>query len=343
MRVFKSWHAFAIASASFFLCMTSSVESCSRLMYSTPENNVIIGRSMDWMENIQTDLWAFPAGMTREGGEGTTSAKWTSKYGSIIASGYNMGTTDGFNTQGLDANLLYLSSADYGKPSAGQSTLSVLHWAQYVLDNYATVEEVVKGFEKNQFHMIAPMLPNGFYPGVHLSVGDISGDNAIFEFVNGKLVVYHSPKYTVMTNEPTFDKQLALNDYWNQLKGCFLPGTTEPSDRFVRASYYLTQTPVAKDEREAIAIVFSIVRNVSQPFMKPTPNRPNQATTIWRSVADLKRRVYYFEETNRPNVFWVDQSKLDLKSGAPVKKLPLTTGQVYAGEVSSSFVQSKPF
>ena len=77
--------------------------------------------------------------------------------------------------------------------------------------------------------------------------------------------------------------------------------------------------------------------------MKPTPNRPNQATTIWRSVADLKHRVYYFEETNRPNVFWVDQSKLDLKSGAPVKKLPLTAGQVYAGEVSASFVQSKPF
>lgn len=332
-----------LASSSLFLCVASSAECCSRLMYMSSEGNVVIGRSMDWMEDIKTDLWAFPAGMSRVDSHQPNAAQWTSKYGSVIASGYNLGSTDGMNTQGLDANLLYLANADYGTASPGQSNLSVLNWAQYVLDNYASVEEAVGEFGKNQFHMVASLLPDGTYPGVHLSLSDSSGDNAIFEYVGGKLVIYHNKKYTVMTNEPTFDKQLVLNDYWQELKGSFLPGTTEPSDRFIRASYYLGQAPKAANEQLSVATVFSIIRNVSQPIMKPNPDRPNQSPTIWRSVADIKRRIYYFETNDRPNVFWVDMAQLELKSGAPAKKLPLADGEIYAGEVSSHFIPSKPF
>jgi len=309
----------------------------------TSEGNIITGRSMDWMEDIKTDLWAFPAGMSRTSCDDASAVKWISKYGSVIASGYNLGATDGINTQGLNANLLYLANADYGKLSPGQNSLNVLNWAQYVLDNYATVDEAVKKFGKNQFHMKAKLLPDGTYPGVHLSLSDSTGDNAIFEYVEGQLIVHHNKSYTVMTNEPTFDKQLVLNDYWQALKGSFLPGTSEPSDRFVRASYYLNQAPLKADEQQSIAVVFSIIRNVSQPITKINSDRPNQAPTIWRSVADLKRLVYYFENTNRPNVFWVNLIKLNLNVGDSPKKLLLSNGEVYAGEVSSYFVPSKPF
>ncbi|WP_394337119.1 linear amide C-N hydrolase [Chitinophaga parva] len=34
---------------------------------------------------------------------------------------------------------------------------------------------------------------------LHLSISDASGDNAIFEYINSKLVVYHDHAYTVMT------------------------------------------------------------------------------------------------------------------------------------------------
>lgn len=343
MQTFRSLKALVVTSIAFVLCIEPQAESCSRLMYTTSEGNIVIGRSMDWMEDIKTDLWAFPAGMSRMSSDDTSGTKWTSKYGSVIASGYNLGSTDGINTEGLNANLLYLASADYGKLSPGQNTLNVLNWAQYILDNYASVDEAVKEFGKNQFHMKAKLLPDGTYPGVHLSLSDPSGDNAIFEYVEGKLVVYHNKKYTVMTNEPTFDKQLVLNDYWQGLKGCFLPGTAEPSDRFVRASYYLNQAPLTADEQQSVATVFSIIRNVSQPIMKNNSDRPNQAPTIWRSVADVKRRIYYFEITNRPNIFWVNLTKLDLNIGAPAKRLPLSKGEVYAGEVSSHFITSKPF
>jgi penicillin V acylase-like amidase (Ntn superfamily) len=94
----------------------------------------------------------------------------------------------------LDANLLYLANADYGKPYSGQSSLFVLNWAQYVLDKHASADEAVRKFEKNQFHMEAKSLPDGIYLGVHLSLSDSTGDNAIFEYIEGKLVVFHNKK-----------------------------------------------------------------------------------------------------------------------------------------------------
>lgn len=317
--------------------------ACSRFTYNGLENTVITGRSMDWVEDIHTDIWTFPVGTQRIGSSGPNSVGWSAKYGSVIASGYDLGTTDGINSKGLNANLLFLSTTNYGTARSDRKDLSVFNWAQYVLDNYATVDEAVNDFGQDKFNMIAPLLPNGLSPTVHLSITDSTGDNAIFEYIDGKLVTHHNKQFTVMTNEPAYDKQLALTDYWHRLDGKFLPGTGEPDDRFVRASYYVNTALPSADEQKAVATVFSIIRNVSVPMQAGSSSRPNVAATIWRSVADLKHNRYFFESTDRPNVFWVDLSKLDLNMHAPIKKLSLQHGEVYAGEVSKHFVVSKPF
>ena len=332
-----------IALSFTFIALSNTSQGCSRITYDGLDNLVVTGRTMDWMEDMQTDLWALPAGVKRVGSTEQNSVEWTSKYGSVIASGYNIGTADGINTQGLSVNLLYLSSSDYGQPVATQKNLSILNWAQYFLDNYATVDEAVKDFTQDKFNMIAPPLPNGSAATVHLSITDRSGNNAIFEYEHGKLMVHRNKAYTVMTNEPVFEKQLTLNDYWQNLDGKFLPGTGEPADRFVRASYYLKTAPKTADPQKAAAIVFSIIRDVSVPMSAVTSGRPNVAATLWRSVADLKDGIYFFENTDRPNIFWVNLSKLDLKPGVPIKKLSMQNGEVYSGEVSDKFVTSKPF
>lgn len=325
------------------ISMPTITNACSRLTYTAPDNIVVTGRSMDWFEDLQTELWLFPAGMRRSGGSAPNSVTWTSKYGSIVASAYNLGGTDGVNTQGLNANLLYLDSSNYGTPSAGRKNLSIYAWVQYTLDNYATVEEAVNKFSKEQLNMLAPKLPNGIVPTVHLSITDPSGDNAVFEYIDGELVVHHGKQYNVMTNEPAYDKQLALNDYWQRLNGAFLPGTSEPTDRFVRASYYLSTAPQAADNQKAVAIVMSIIRDVSAPISASVSGKPNVATTIWRSAADLKHKVYFFENTDRPNIVWIDMNKLNLNAGAAVKKLPLLHHEIYAGEVNDKFVASPPY
>lgn len=319
-------------------------DACTRFTYNGMDNSVITGRSMDWIDNLHTDLWAFPAGISRSGnGTDKNSVHWVSKYGSVIASGYKIAATDGMNTAGLDVNLLYLTGTIYAQPKSGNKNLAIFNWVQYMLDNYATVDEAVKDFGKNKLNLLVTDV-NGRKMDLHMSITDASGDNAIFEYINGKLVIHHSKQYTVMTNEPPFEQQLALNAYWKRMDGKFLPGTEEPDDRFVRTSYYVNNAQKTADNQQQIATVFSIIRNASIPFeLSKDPSHPNVYPTLWRTVADLKNKVYYFEETNKPNVFWVDMNKLNLKSGAPTKKLSLDNGEIYAGEVSQQFVTAQSF
>ena len=89
--------------------------------------------------------------------------------------------------------------------------------------------------------------------------------------------------------------------------------------------------------------VFSVMRNVSVPLGISTPDQPNIASTRWRTVSDQKNKVYFFESTMTPNVFWVNFRDLDFSSGAPVKKLNLSNGEIYAGNAASQFKASQPF
>ena len=71
--------------------------------------------------------------MEREGRVGPNSFKWTSKYGSVIATGYDISTTDGMNEEGLVANVLWLAESVYPKWDGQKPGLSLALWAQYVL------------------------------------------------------------------------------------------------------------------------------------------------------------------------------------------------------------------
>ena len=86
---------------------------------------------------------------------------------------------------------------------------------------------------------------------MHLAISDPSGDSAIFEYIDGKLVIHHGRQYQVMTNSPVYDQQLALDAYWQQIGGTtMLPGTSRAADRFVRASFYIDAIPqTANDPR----------------------------------------------------------------------------------------------
>jgi choloylglycine hydrolase len=334
----------------------STADACTRTLYVGQDNTVITGRNMDWMEDMSSNLWIFPAGLERDGADEAPSVKWMAKYGSVVASGYEAGSTDGMNEKGLVANLLYLSEADYGEPDGNRPLLSIGAWTQYVLDNYATVKEAVEALSKEPFQILAPKLPNGASAALHLSISDASGDSAILEYVKGKLTIHHGKQYKVMTNSPVFEKQIALNEYWKTIGGlAFLPGTNRAADRFARASFlldsipttvaaaYIKGVPQQSYAFQAVASVLSVQRAVSVPLGITTPEEPNISSTIWRTAADQKNLVYYFDSATRPNTFWVSLAKINLKPGAPVKKLTIDKGQVFAGEVADKFEPATPF
>lgn len=235
----------AILSAMAILATQLPVAACSRVLFTGKDGTVITGRSMDWGSDMFSDMWVLPRGMQRDGMGGTNSIHWVSKYGSLIVAGYNIGSCDGMNEKGLVVNLLALVESDYGTPPTGKKVISISTWVQYFLDNFATVAEAVADIEKEEFQVQTIVLPTGLAANMHISISDASGDSAIFEYVKGKLVIHHGKKYRVMTNSPTFDKQIAVQEYWleaGSLMG-FLPGTPRAADRFARALVYLNSIP----------------------------------------------------------------------------------------------------
>lgn len=335
----------AVAALVFGLaCLPGALEACTRCMLIGKNGIVVVARSMDWMEDPSTNLYAFPKGIQRDGASGKESITWTSKYGSVVCSFYEVATVDGMNEKGLVANVLYLVESDYGQPDGTKPLLSISLWGQYVLDNFATVSEAVEALKKEPFVIMAPTLPNGSKGHGHLSISDPSGDSAIFEYVKGKLVVHHNRQYQVMTNSPTFDEQLALNKYWEQIGGAvFLPGTNRASDRFARASFFTRAVPQSDDIVKTVATGFSIIRSVSVPLGITVEGQPNIASTIWRTVHDQKNRVFYFDSATSPTVFWVSLDSLDLKEGAPIKKLTIAGGKTYSGDAADKFQASESF
>lgn len=321
--------------------------ACTRVVYQGPNGLVVTARSMDWKDDIPANLWVFPRSMERNGEVGAASVKWTSKYGSVVTSSFDIATTDGMNEKGLVANMLWLTESQY--PDVKQLTnkrgLAISLWLQYVLDNFATVGEAVRELGKGEFVVVSDKIPGTIrLTTVHLSLSDASGDNAILEYIDGKLAIHHDRSYQVMTNSPVFDQQLAINQYWKSIPGTVsLPGTNRAADRFVRASYYIKAIPQTDNTRVAVASVFSVIRNCSVPFGISSETEPNISSTRWRTVADQKNLVYYFENVLNPNVVWVDFKNLDFGEKGQVKKLSLSNNENYAGESSKNFLAMKPF
>lgn len=294
---------------------------CTRVLWNSNELAVLCGRSMDWPESTEPVIVAFPRGRERNGlnppglVEDPNPLTWTSRYGSLVTTLYGLGTVDGLNEKGLTVHGLYLATADFSPRDASRPAVSATLWLQYLLDQAATVAEglaLLEGID------ILKVSAHGHDSNLHLAMEDAGGDSAIVEYVDGKQTVHHGRQYTVMTNDPTYDEQLALlakQDFSHPSSDMPLPGNVNAVDRFQRATYYSALLPAPKTEREAVADVLAIMRNVSVPFGAPYHDF-GVYNTEYRTVTDLTNRRYFFELATSPNVIWIDLDRLDLESGS---------------------------
>jgi penicillin V acylase-like amidase (Ntn superfamily) len=254
----------------------------------------------------------------------------------------------GMNEKGLVANLLWLVESEYPKPDGSKPGLAISVWAQYVLDNFANVQEAVDALNAEPFTLVTANVPGQErLATLHLAISDANGDSAIIEYIGGKQVIHHDRKYQVMTNSPTFDKQLAMEEYWRGIGGTvMLPGTNRAADRFARASFYINAIPKNESPDITVASVFSVIRNASVPYGITTPDQPNISSTRWRTVSDQKRKIYFFESAVTPNTFWVNFKDIDFSAETgKVMRLDLGKDQshVYSGNAVKDFQVAKPF
>jgi penicillin V acylase-like amidase (Ntn superfamily) len=328
-----------LLSTIFSMVYSDITTACTRVLRVDKDNAVMVGRNMDWMTDMQTVLIVYPKGTPRVGDLNDNPLMWSAKYGTIVAAVFGDVSTDGMNEAGLSAHILWLDKSDYGQSEPSQPSLSVVMWMQYYLDNFKSVAEAVL-FSETQPLQVVPF----YHPAtkrwlnLHLILDDVSGDSAILEFTDGKLHIYHNRDYITTTNDPSYDKQLQNLKQYKVFGGDKpLPGTNDPADRFVRATYYTLNLPNAESTQDELGAVMSVINNAAQPFTKGTSEKPHMSKTLWHTIADLTHKIYYFQSTTNHNLVSASLDKFNLKAGAPIMFLDLPNHPEYNGDVTTKF------
>lgn len=305
---------------------------------------VVTSRNMDWHESMHAKLWYLPAGQSRHGLENSpNSLDWTSKYSSIVTTCYDAASADGLNEKGLSMHMLWLAESNYSDDDGQMPAMSIAYWGQYYLDNFSSVAEAVQHTKNNHFNVLSANIPGTDHKvTTHLALVDKDGDMAVFEYIDGKLKIHHSHDYSVMTNSPSFDKQLENIKQYDGFGGYRpLPGSTEADDRFVRTAYYLNRLQKPKDLRGALAGIISVLRAAAQPYSTPDPKRPNISPTIFRTALDHTNLGYYFEFSDSPFLVWTGFSKFQDSDG--VMMCDIESNKDLHGDISDQFKKSEMF
>ena len=235
-------------STSSFACPTCTI----LMLKGTKKSGVVASaRTVDFNVPIDPKIDEVPRGMTwKSRGDSIdtrTGINWTNQYGFIGLSASRELSTylDGLNEKGLSAALLWLEETKYMERK-GSNDLAALDLVAYLLGKCATAEEAKEEVKR---HNIYATHLNGYAIPLHLVVMDAAGESFVAEWINGQLNIFDKATtkgYTeVLTNSPTYDKQLANLNQYSHLN-CYhlgntysldsMPGNSSSMSRFVRAA-----------------------------------------------------------------------------------------------------------
>lgn len=321
-----------------------SAQACTGIRLIAADGTVICARTLEFATDLQSEVIIVPRGYERIGDtpDGKEGLKWKTKYGSVGANGIDLPYLfDGVNEKGLAAGLFYFpGTADYMHYNANDADKTLAPWqlGSWILDNFATVEEVKANIDTI---IVAGVVFKawGFVLPVHYVIHDASGQSIVIEPVDGKLKVYDNP-LGVMTNSPTFDWHMTnLRNYVNlsptnapamqlgpitlnsigQGSGMLgLPGDFTPPSRFVRAAEFSQSVYQAETGRAAVLQAFHILNNFDIPkgsareSKKDTHGNAPADYTQWTSANDLKTKQFYFRTFENSQIRTVELMKMNL-------------------------------
>ncbi len=331
------------AACALLVLMHSPADACTGIRLTAEDGSVIHARTLEFAVELNSDVIVVPRGYNRTGTtpDGKNGLKWKSKYASVGANGVGMPFIfDGFNEKGLAIGLFYFpGTAKYMDYQATDADKTIAPWeiGSWILENFATVEEV----KKNAAKIVVPEVVFeawGFTPPVHYVVHDASGKSIVLEYVGGKLNIYDNP-LGVITNSPSFDWHMTnLRNYVNfslsnvppvqlgpikltplgQGSGMLgLPGDFTPPSRFVRAVAFSQSVLPSKTGHDAILEAFHILNNFDIPKGAARDHEKDEHGniladyTLWTSASDLKAKQFYFRTYANSRIRMVDLKKMD--------------------------------
>lgn len=305
--------------------------ACSRVFWSTKLNKVV-ARTMDLFHEESPTLTFLPRGILRDGHVSENSLKWTSKYGSVVVTAFdNESVSEGMNEMGLCAHVLCLNDTEY-EPHTTNPELSNGLWVQYLIDNFASVKEAVKSL--NTFQVVPTMI-GGEKWALHACLEDVSGDSAIIEYIDGKMVLYYGPHHSVITNSPPYAVQIDHIQRYEGFGGKLALPCDElhSEERFVQCMALLKALPEPQNLEDALKSLYQLIIKVKVPADLPGDPKDNPSPTRWISISDMTHLKYYFESSHTSNILWIDFKHLDFSATQAIKHInphdPKLCGEIW--------------
>jgi len=249
---------------------------------------------------------------------------WTSKYGSITYS--QMGREipyGGMNEAGLVVEpLRSFSKTQYPSPDSRFCVLPTA-WIQYQLDNFSRVEQVIAS---NAQVIIVP--PKNTL-NAHYFICDRTGDCAVIEFIDGRMVLYtkETMPAKVLSNESYKDHISVLNFYKDWGGDLPLPQSSGTYDRFVRAAG-MVKNYNPETTKSASDYAFDVLDKVVQK---------SGFSTVWSFVFDIKNLKLYYHPVDRKHTRHFALSSFDFSCKKPVKLFMDVKADV-SGDITNNFV-----
>ena len=220
----------AISACALVLSTTShSLLACTGITLKAADGSIVFGRTLEWGSfDLKSRLAVIPRGFKYRAHmpDGTTGLSWQAKYGVVGIDAVEKDiVVEGMNEKGLAVGLFYHPGyAEYQEysPSQASQSLGPTDVGQYLLTNFANVDEVRDGLAKVRVvSVVEPAL--GFAAPVHFVITEASGKAIVVEYLKGEMRIFDAP-LGVITNAPSYDwHETNLRNYIN-LSPVALPG-----------------------------------------------------------------------------------------------------------------------
>ncbi len=252
---------------------------------------------------------------------------------------------DATNEKGLSmAGLNFPENASYKPEADGKTNVTPFEFIPWVLGQFETVDEVRQALQNVNLVNISfseafPLSP------LHWIISDRDSSITVESVADG-LMVYDNP-VGVLTNNPTFDKQLFnLNNYaalsidppenrfskdlqfdqYSRGMGAIgLPGDLSSASRFVKATFTRMNSVSGSSESEAISQFFQILGSVYQQRGLVRLGDKYEIT-IYSSCCNTDKGIYYYRTYENSQVTAIDMHHEDL-DGSEFVAYPLIKEQ----------------
>lgn len=293
-----------VALAAMWLLLSPAVQACSNGVF-TVNGKVIIGRNMDWPTGAG-DVVINPGKVERQSllVPPPGAAHWYARYGflsfNLITQVAGVGTVSapggGINEKGLYTGSLWSPDPHLEKQvvEPGKKRISIGEVVPFILSQYATVDEALKGITKVGIEA-AKTGDDAVY--LHWLLVDAQGKTAYVQLLNGKLEIYRPPVPLVMTNESYGAERDFLKGYQGFGGAKVIPAAYDAKqiavlDRFLLLTKLVQDTDSGK-RPFTVDSVFDALWAVRQDF-KEDKNLTYNGATQWSEVYDFSTRTVYW-------------------------------------------------